>query len=548
MLIAFCVLTNLFSCFHDSDLDKEEIPGDSVADTIFVSTRADQKPDNEVYFIPKDFVSAYESNVDTINSRLSEAMLFAQKWYKKQMELGGYADKTFALFTRNSNTELRVIPVYGEKASDQYTGNKGVRTEITTYMESIPELIGGQHTLVLCNDGTGFQNNASGRIAIARSSDDFDMVNTGKTIDDLDLYTSEGFGTLLHELGHALNAPHVAHQASELPYKSLMGGGGTNRWKAGYEDEVKLVASSIAVFNTSEAFNKTNSGIDYYTVNPSVKLTGYTIEKDNSIQATKASFTFTSESTAKYLYVSMDAEPNAPNKNYDLVAFTTVATPTGNPNEYTAALEMPYAEFFNNYSSNGIKTDNLIELSVNILTENGFREIPLSYNYTISSNNQPEPDDNINKELKPLSDRSAWAITTNTTSHGQPIDQAAAKMLDSDLSTFWFSDWPTESASNTPHIINVDMGEEKNFTGIYLNSLRTPNPQFRPKHILVEVSTDRSVYSLAADFTQPINSQEVSLIFDNPQTARHIRITVDEVYTTNGVENLVINELDIITD
>ncbi|UGU17659.1 discoidin domain-containing protein [Sinomicrobium kalidii] len=556
LLMAFCISANFVSC--SSDLVEEETvmekpdeePDDNTyPDEVFTANRPDQEPLNVVYFIPTDFVNVYESKESTIQSNLSEAMLFAQEWYKKQMELGGYPDKTFALFTRNSNTDVRVIPVYGNKASDEYANNNEVRTEVRTYLESIPDEAGGAHTLILCDDGTGFQNNANGRMAVARSPDDFTMVNTGKTIDGLQLLTSVKYGTLLHELGHALNAPHVAHQASESPYLSIMGGGGANRWDTGgREDEVKFLASSLAIFDVCAVFNKTDNGIDYYAEEPDVKMVSYAVEKDNSIQATKATFTFTSDIPAKYLYVGMDAEPTATNSDYDKVAFTTTAMPTGNTNEYKAELEMPYSEFFNGFDRDGIKTDNNIEFSVNILTENGFREIPLTYNFTISSANSPEPDNNINKETVVLSDRSTWSITANTTTHGQPIAQGAETMLDGDFSTFWFSDWPTQSASDTPHIINVDMGEENTFNGIYMHSLRTPNPQFRPKHVLVELSSDNIVFTTAADYTEPINNTDVKVLFDNEQTARYIRITVDEVYTGNGVENLTINELDIIVD
>lgn len=551
MLLAFYVQTHFVSCsYAELDPDTEQIPDDDITPNgDFTSNRPDQDPLNVVYFIPTDLVDEYESKEDTIKSNASEAVIFAQQWFKKQMELAGHPNKTFALFTRNSNTEVQIIPVYGSKSSDQYATNKEVRSETKTYLENNLDQIGGQHTLILCDYDAGFANNATRRMAVTSSPDDYTMVSTGKILDGLPLLTSEKYGALLHELGHALNAPHVAHQASDLPYRSLMGGGGTNRWNAGgWEDQIKLVASSIAIFDESEAFNKTTNTIDYYTVEPNVKLVSFTIEKDNSKHATVASFTFTSDITAEYLYVAMDAEPTTTNKNYDLVSFTTAATPTGNSNEYTAELEMPYSEFFNNFSRNGIKTDNNIELSVNILTENGFREIPLTYKFTISSANSPEPDNNINKFLTPLSDRLSWTITANTTSHGQPVAQGAPKMLDGDLNTFWFSDWPTVSASATPHIINVDMETAKTFAGIYLHSYRTPNPQFRPKHVLVEVSADQSTYTVAKDYTQAVNNQDIRIRFDNEQTARYIRITVDEVFTGNGVENLTINELDIIID
>src|SRR5690606_24225756 len=98
----------------------------------------------------------------------------------------------------------------------------------------------------------------------------------------------------------------------------------------------------------------------------------------------------------------------------------------------------------------------------------------------------------------------------------------------------------------TPHVIQVDMGGDHTFDGIYMHSLRTPNPQFRPKHIVVEVSSDNTVFTTVGDHTESISNPDIRLMFDTLQTARYLRITVDEVHTSNGVENLIINELDLI--
>ena len=551
LLTIFFVFVNFISCSCDCPEDEpiveDPIEDPDPEDEAFSSNRPDQDPLNVVYFIPTDFKIAFESKESILRTNLSEAMLFAQAWFKKQMELGGVVDKSFALSTRNSNTEVRIITVLGEKASDQYANNMEVRTEIEAYFQEHPDDMEGEFTLVFSDDGTGIANRGGNKMAFIRSPDDFAMVDTGKTLDGLQLLTCQKFGTLLHELAHALNAPHVAHKASELPNLSLMGGGGSNRWDAGgKEDQVKLVASTVAIFDVCGAFNKNNLGIEYHAVGPNIDIVSYSIAKNNAEQQTQATITFTSDVAPLYLYVALDAEPNAANTNYDTVAFTTTVTPTGKTDQYEASLEMPYSEFFNGYDRYGIKTDNNIELSVNILTENGFRIIPLSYKFTISSANSPEPDDNINKESYALSDRSAWSITANTTSHGQPEAQGAPMMLDGDLSTFWFSDWPTPSASDTPHVIEVDMGGEHTYDGIYLYSLRTPNPQFRPKHIVVEVSSDNSTYITAGEHMEAISNPDTRVLFETSQTARFLRITIDEVHTTNGVENLIINELDMI--
>lgn len=512
----------------------------------YTSNIANQSPLNMVYFIPTDFVSAFKTDSAMLIANVSRTALFAQKWYEKQMDLDGFGKKTFALFTDALGTTVKIVPIYGSKASASYTSNSQIKAEVDAYFIAHPNDKGGQHTMVVTNNGTNFPNNANTRIAFARSADNFNMVSTGKYIDDLLLLNCDKGGTFLHELGHALNAPHVAHTASENPKKSIMGGGGSNLYDAkGSEDKIFLARSSAAILNVSEAFNKNNNGISYYTATPSISLVSYAIQKDNSKSATVASFTFTSTVKPTNLYIGYDALPSAVNDDYDKVTFTTSVTATGKPNEYTTALEIPYSELFDGYQD-ATKVGNDIELTVQILTENGFRIIPLTYNFTNTAAAKPAPEDNINRELAALSDRSAWIITANTTTQSDPTGQAANKMIDSDLSTFWFSGFPTASASATPHIINVDMAQAKTFKGIYINSVRTPNPQFRPKHVIVQVSNDNTNFTTAADYTQIVENQDIKINFSTSATARYLKITVDKVYTGNGVENLTINELDII--
>src|SRR5690606_7810928 len=153
-----------------------------------------------------------------------------------------------------------------------------------------------------------------------------------------------------------------------------------NSWDAGgREDQVRLLASSLAILDVCGAFNKNNDGIAYYAVDPSLGMVDYSIAKNNAEQATRARFTFTSDVLPKYLYVTMDAHPTGVNSDYDQVAFTTKVNPTGTPGQYFAELDMPYLEFFNGFDRYGTKTDNEIVFSVNIITENGYRKVALAY-------------------------------------------------------------------------------------------------------------------------------------------------------------------------
>ena len=517
------------------------------AANVFKSNRMDQDPVNVVYFIPTDLVDAYKKDSNKITRRISKIMLFEQEWYKKQMELNGYQDKTFALYTKANNSLVMILPVYGKKASTEYSGNKEAKGDIEAYFQKNPSLKGGEHTMVFSDKDSGFNNATPERMAFCRSDDDFTIIETGQFLDDLELLHWGTAGGCIHELGHAFNSPHFAHRASENPGRSMMGGGGANLYNSGKDlNSVFLVPASAAIFDVSEAFNKNNDGIDYYGKEPTINLTSYSIKKDNGIRATRAQFTFTSDVTPKYVYTAMDAEPSTVNDDYDKVSFSAKVDPTGNPNEYKAEVVMPYGEFFDGYSSSS-KIDNDIEFSVDVLSENGFRTVVLSYDFTTSSATEPEPDDNINKELIKLSDRSEWSVTASSTNHGDPTGQGADKMVDGDSTSFWFSDFPHHFEDDGPHVIHVDMGKENTFNGIYINSVRTPNPQFRPKHIVIDVSNDNIDYDTVLNYTVPQENADLKFRFDHQVKARYFRITVDEIFITgNFAENLVINELDIL--
>ena len=88
--------------------------------------------------------------------------------------------------------------------------------------------------------------------------------------------------------------------------------------------------------------------------------------------------------------------------------------------------------------------------------------------------------------------------------------------------------------------------------GLALNGMKITSETdggqvWRPKHIIVETSTDGNVWTTSGSFTAP-SIEEAKLInfnLDNPLITKHVRISIDEVFSTNWTNNLKINEIDL---
>ncbi|MDO5980235.1 discoidin domain-containing protein [Flavivirga spongiicola] len=526
LLVVSTLLT--VSCSKDNDVTDPvvEEPDPTPEVDVWTVNKTNQYALNVVFFKPADF------NADaTLINQVSDVMLFIQKWYEKQMELQGFGKKTFGLIT-NQHDKVRVHLVEGKQPSSFYDGHSEIVNEIDQYFVSNPGYKSGKHIFVLGQRDSGVPFYGIGKTAFA-TSENFSLTTTGKSVGDLELKNCHLLGGIMHELGHGLNLPHCAHKASDLPKVSLMSFG-NHTYQEGKEDLVFLTKSDCAILNVSEVFNTKDK--QYYNTEPTVTMEEYSVKKDATKQATIVQGLFTSDVKANHIYVGHNGYPLE--GGYDNITFTTTVAETSNTNEYSFYLEMPYSDIFNGYQAK-----DLLELSMVVVTENGNKNIPVKYDYTIDVLS-PEPNDDILKDYTPFvfSNRSSWTISANSTGP----NRAAIDMIDGQYSTYWHSSWQYVIGTNGNHQVNIDINTPKDINGIYLHSDR-PGTQYRPKHIIVETSSDKInwVVTKEMDIATIGSAREVFINFDNQVNARYIKLIVSEVHAGNAEENLIFSEVDI---
>lgn len=549
-VIALFSLLSLFivSCSKsDSDIitppNTGEEPEEPLED-IWNVNREGQYALNVVFFKPSD----YNLTQDIINN-ISDMTLYIQQWYQVQMELNGYGKKTFGLVT-NQFGKVRVHVIedsnsssyyFNKETADPYSTLPELKAKIDNYFNSHPGYKAGSHTLVLSNEETLIRFVGSGQYAFARSTD-FELSSTGKYIESLELMNTDRLGGIMHELGHALNLPHNCQRASDLPGVALMSFG-NHTYEDGGEEKVFLTASSTAILDVCEAFNKTTNGVQYYT-SSEMKIESFTLQKDVSNKLIHAQGILHSDIPATSLYIGHDGAPfGGANNNYDEITFT-VKLMSLSDNKYSFDLNMPYSDLFNGYKDE--YKDNMM-LSIYAIAANGIKNTLYQYNYTIDLSTQTPNDDIIKVfEQFEFNNRSIWEISANSTSPNAA--RTATTMLDGDISSYWHSNYPYNIATDGPHEITIDMKAVNTFKGIYLYSNRSGS-NFRPKHISVQTSNDGTNYTEVKEHTiDDINNAiEVRVDFDSDVTASYFKILVDAVYMSTGTEeNLIFNEIDII--
>ncbi|WP_433863484.1 hypothetical protein [Sphingobacterium thalpophilum] len=83
---------------------------------------------NIVYFVPSDL-----DTLPDYQSRLSDILLWVQRFYKDEMSRHGYPDKTFGMFV-NSDSLVRIITIRGTnpKSAYPYEGGSGAEVILQT--------------------------------------------------------------------------------------------------------------------------------------------------------------------------------------------------------------------------------------------------------------------------------------------------------------------------------------------------------------------------------------------------------------------------------
>ena len=524
-LFFLIILFGFFYSCSDDNISTEEIDEQD----IWSVNKSNQYALNVVIFKPTGGTVEKE-----MIENVSLMMLYVQKWFEKQMDMQGFGKKSFGLLT-NQHGKVKITVVSGSKSSDYYKdNNREVNKEVKKYFIDHPDERLSNHIFVLGKDDSGVPFYGLGKNAFATSKD-FLMTSTGKFLGDLELMVCDKLGGIMHELGHGLNLPHCAHRASDLPKIALMSFGNHTYQNSSKSDLVFLTASDCAILNVSETFNKKDK---LYYDDAEIKLESFSVQKDNAKQATIVQGFLTSNVKANHFYVGHNGYPLE--GGYDNITFTTPLNATNKENEFSFSLEMPYTDIFNDFQAKDI-----FELSLVVVLDNGLKSMLYKYDYTIDALS-PEPNEDIEKEYEAfvLSDRSEWGITANTNTTSNP----AAQMLDGNLDTYWHSEWPYTIVDNGAHTITINTGEEKTFKGLYFLSDRSEG-QFRPKNLIIENSSDGIVWNEINETTLTSIglAREVKVLFDATITSKHLRISIDEVYQSSGIEeNLIFTEIDII--
>lgn len=531
-IIYLIFLILIVSCSEETLVEPEE---EIIEEDVWSVNKENQYALNVVIFNPTDFYVG-----DEMVQKVSTMILFVQKWYEKQMDLQGFGKKTFGLIT-NQHNEVKITIVQGSKTSSHYktVSNpwKVIDDEVNLYFSNHANERESKHTFILGKPSSGVPFVGFGKSAFAVSNN-FKLVSTGKFIEELELMTCDKLGGVLHELGHGLNLPHNCHKASDMPKIALMSYGNHSYQINSQSDLVYLTKASCAILDANEIFNTKNDL--YYGENPILTMGAYTVKKDQAKQATIVDGIVISEVKPTYLYIGHDGYPTGRNWDYDKITWTVPLVETAVANEYSFHVEMPYSDIFNGY-----KAKDVLTLSMNVITENGYIKTPISYDYTIGVLS-PEPNDDILTEHIPFvfSDRTKWTVSAN--SYAPPL--VSSNMIDGDYGTYWHSEWPYTISSKGNHEITINMGESKNIEGVYLYSTRI-GTQYRPKQVSVKTSSDGVTWVVAKEITiEGLNAaKEVYITFDNVITANYFKIVVSEIYASNNntEENLIINEVDV---
>ncbi|WP_027136577.1 discoidin domain-containing protein [Gaetbulibacter saemankumensis] len=561
------ILTCLLLCFACSkDQVEEEVIKPKEEEVIqeeekqtFSVNRPDQYALEVVYFMPTDFAVEQSLLNPTLND-ISDMILFMQSWYETLMDYNGFGKKTFGLVT-DQHGVVKVGVIYGKESSEYYAieANKPqVRKEVRDFLMKRPAPFSGfklsDHMLILGPQKSKIGYFGGGTWAVAQS-DDFSMHEMpGFFFNGLQLEESaKQYSGMLHELGHGLGLHHNARKASKKPLTSLMGDWGIFTYHS-EPDRMIITQADCAVLDKCQIFNRTDNGIVYYKNRPNNTLKSMSISKDVTASKIVMSGSFTSDQVTPYVNVGFDfknVDQTFPNDSYDEIFYLVSTVDEGN-NKYSFSLEVEYADLFNGFQTNHKSN---AEIEINAITESGFggfgrnNKIFDGHFYTTDLATKIPNDDILYAyEAHEFTDRSNWTITANTEDVGQGF--VANQAIDGDLNTYWQCQWPYKIAEKGAHEININMGEVKSIKGMYFYSKRA-NHQWRPKHIVVKTSTDGTSFTTSADVT--INSlaeaEEVKLNFDNSTTTQHIKILVDEIYTTKTAsndQNLLFSEIDIL--
>ncbi|WP_175632491.1 discoidin domain-containing protein [Pedobacter ghigonis] len=491
-----------------------------------------------VYFIPSD--------LDTLpnwKKRLSDVMLYAQDWYRTAMNNAGYGYKTFGLKQDGTTGNAEIVMIRGANPKASYgTSATAYTTEINSYFASHPGLKTSNHVLILV-PAFGYDNNSTegpqplegvqpfygyGRYCFANDNPYMDMALKGVVNPGRNNF-AKWVGGMMHELGHAFNAPHDRQWVSQNTYSN-----GTNpnynmamMWLSNYYLGIRpcfLTDAEAATFNNCEVFN---NDIKTYYGTVTSKINRIYATYDTGQAAIIVSGKYTSNGTvSKILYYN---DPNVNNEgtgtNKDYNAITWATAPIGTD---SFRVVIPIAEL-------EVKTNNIpYELKVKLVHDNGTINETI-YAYTFL-NSLPVLDFSYRTELP----KTGWSVagfsSQETAAAGKAID-----VIDGSVATFWHSRW-SSNAAIYPHFVTIDLGSSKTVNG-GLSLTQRAGASRAIKDFELLISGD------GTNFTSVFNKQAANndgtqyFGFSSPKTFRYFKIIASNSW--DGTQNAALAELGL---
>ena len=520
-LLLFALWFSIISCKKAEDSPKPE-PTPKVPPTIETKVSGPTSGNfsseyqynlNLVYFVPSDVPA-----IANYQKRLSELMLWGQNWFKTQMGLNGYGNKTFGLYTDAAKTAVRIITVYGTKGKADYPysgGAAAVQAEINAYFNANPSHKTSEHTLVIIprysfnSDGnpSGGPFYGLGKWCFALDYEGLNIANLGKN-DTEGKRFSGWYGGLIHELGHGLNLPHNRHKVSEAndPNKGMAlmwAGNGTLGLSPTF-----LTATDAAILNVNQVFNgKANNYYSSVTTGITNIKAEYSVAKKAIVVSGK--FTSSHKVTSIVYYNDPNYNGEGTGVNHDYNAITWESKPVGTDGFY---IEMTVDEL--------VYTDDKTpyELKVKLVHENGnVTETIYSYNFL---NNIPVLNFSTRDELN----KANWKVTafsSEETSGEGAVNGKIDAIIDGNASTYWHSRW-TNTGAAYPHHFVIDIAASKTVNGVSLT--QRSGLQRAIKDFDVLTSNDGVNFNTAGSFVAGNVNGPQYFSFNTLKTFTHFKI------------------------
>ncbi len=279
---------------------------------------------NIVYFLGSDreTISGYEK-------RLSELMLYTQKFYAEQMERNGYGYRSFGMDMKSPD-RVNIIIYRAEKPASAYPYDNGggwrAAQEVNKYLDE-KGLRKSHHTLIIFPTFYDEKNTdmspggvpfyGLGKVACALDYAFFDIQYLGQNSAKGHLLT-KWFGGLAHELGHGLNLPHNMAVGSEAELGTALMGAGNYTFG---QKPTFITAGSSALLDRCEVFAPLGDKTVFYQGRLEPKLEGLEMKiVDGKRIEIKGSVTSNLPLAALNIYI--EEPPLGVNRDYEAHVFT----------------------------------------------------------------------------------------------------------------------------------------------------------------------------------------------------------------------------------